>query len=87
MAGQIALSIVLLSGAGLLVRTVDRLLDEDGGFDPRRALTARLMLADTSFIEDGAQAQTAFVDSLLERVRGLPGVQGGRGGQRAASRR
>ena len=74
-AGQIALSIVLLSGAGLLVRTVDRLLDEDAGFDPRRALTARLMLADTSFIEDGAQAQTAFVDSLLERVRGLPGVQ------------
>ena len=74
-AGQIALSIVLLGGAGLLVRTVDRLLAEGAGFDPRQALTARLMLADTSFIEDGAQAQTAFVDSLLERVRGLPGVR------------
>lgn len=74
-AGQIALSIVLLSGAGLLVRTVERLLDEEGGFDPRQAVTARLMLADTSFIEDGTQAQTAFVDILLERVRGLPGVQ------------
>ncbi len=74
-AGQIALSIVLLSGAGLLVRTVERLLDEEAGFDPRQALTARLLLADTSFIEDGAQSQTAFVDALLERVRGLPGVQ------------
>ena len=74
-AGQIALSIVLLSGAGLLVRTVDRLLDEEGGFEPRQALTARLMLADTSFIEGGAEAQTAFVSTLLERVRELPGVQ------------
>ena len=72
-AGQIALSIVLLTGAGLLVRTVDRLLDEESGFEPRQALTARLMLADTPFI-DGT-AQTGFVETLLERVRGLPGVQ------------
>ena len=72
-AGQIALSIVLLTGAGLLVQTVDRLLDEDSGFESRQALTARLMLGDTPFIDD--DAQTAFVDTLLERVRGLPGVQ------------
>ncbi|MDE2905966.1 MAG: ABC transporter permease, partial [Acidobacteriota bacterium] len=43
---QIALSIVLLTGAGLLARTVDRLLDEESGFEPDRALTARLMLDD-----------------------------------------
>ena len=72
-AAQIALSIVLLTGTGLLVRTVDRLLDEDSGFETRRALTARLMLADRMFIDGGAA--TAFVDTLLERVRGLPGVQ------------
>ena len=72
-AAQIALSVVLLTGTGLLVRTVDRLLDEDSGFEPRRALTARLMLADRMFIDGGAA--TAFVDTLLERVRGLPGVQ------------
>ena len=72
-AGQIALAIVLLTGAGLLLRTVDRLLDEDGGFEPRQALTARLMLADTRFIE--GVDHNAFVDTLLERVRGLPGVQ------------
>ena len=58
-----------------LVRTVERLLDEEGGFEPQQALTARLMLADTSFIEDGTQLQSAFVGTLLDRVRGLPGVQ------------
>ena len=72
-AAQIALSIVLLTGAGLLARTVDRLLGEESGFEPDRALTARLMLADRMFIDGGAA--TAFVDTLLERVRGLPGVQ------------
>ena len=72
-AAQIALSIVLLTGAGLLVRTVDRLLDEDGGFEPRQALTARLMLADRPLI--GGDDHNAFVETLLERVRGLPGVQ------------
>lgn len=72
-AAQIALSIVLLTGAGLLVRTVDRLLAEESGFEPDHALTARLMLADRMFIDGGAA--TAFVDTLLARVRGLPGVQ------------
>ena len=72
-AAQIALSIVLLTGAGLLVRTVDRLLDEDAGFEPRQALTARLMLADRPLIE--SDDHNAFVETLLERVRGLPGVQ------------
>ncbi len=72
-AAQIALSIVLLTGAGLLVRTVDRLLDEDGGFEPRQALTARLMLADRPLV--GGDDQNAFVETLLDRVRGLPGVQ------------
>ena len=72
-AAQFALSIVLLTGAGLLIRTVDRLLDEDAGFEPRQALTARLMLADRPLVE--GDDHNAFVDTLLERVRGLPGVQ------------
>ena len=72
-AAQIALSIVLLTGAGLLVRTVDRLLDEDAGFEPRQALTARLTLADRPLV--GGDDHNAFVETLLERVRGLPGVQ------------
>ena len=71
--GQIALSIVLLVGAGLLTRTVERLLNEESGIDPDRALTARLMLADTAFVED--RGAGAFVNALLERVQGLPGVE------------
>ena len=62
-----------MTGAGLLVRTVDRLLGEDAGFKPRHALTVRLILADTPFIE--GDHHNAFVDTLRERVRGLPGVQ------------
>ena len=72
-AGQIALAVVLLTGAGLLVRSADRLLDEDGGFEPRQALTARLMLADTRFID--GDDHNAFVNTLLQRVRALPGVE------------
>ena len=49
------------------------MLDEDSGFEPDRALTAQLMLADRMFLDGGAAM--AFVDTLLERVRGLPGVQ------------
>ena len=44
MAGQIALAIVLLAGAGLLTRSVGALLAEDGGYDAGRVVTARLML-------------------------------------------
>ena len=72
-AGQIALSIVLLVGAGLLTRTVELLLNEESGFEPRRALIARLMLADTTFVEGGGAG--AFVNALLERVQRLPGVE------------
>ena len=72
-AGQIALSIVLLAGAGLLARTVERLLNEESGFEPQGALTARLLLADTPFVEGGGA--TAFVNALLERIRALPGVR------------
>ncbi|MCH7750467.1 MAG: ABC transporter permease [Acidobacteria bacterium] len=72
-AAQLALSIVLLTGTGLLARSVGRLLGEEGGFEPRNVLTAKLMLSDTRFI-DGV-AETPFVNELLARVRVLPGVQ------------
>ena len=85
MAAQIALSIVLLTGAGLLVRTVDRLLDEDGGFEPRQALTARLMLADRPLIE--GDDHNAFVETLPRAGARSAGRAGSRGGQPAASRR
>ena len=72
-AAQLALSIVLMTGAGLLARSVSELLAEDGGFDVAQVLTARLMLDDSRFIDDASA--TDFVTRLLERVRALPTVE------------
>jgi putative ABC transport system permease protein len=69
---QIALSCVLLIGAGLLTRTVSALMREDHGFRPSGALEAKVVLSD-SVLFDGPE-RAAFVPALLERVRGLPGV-------------
>ena len=71
-AGQIALAIVLLAGAGLLTRSVGALLAEDGGYDAGRVVTARLMLDDTRFPDD--RALVDFVNRLLGEVRALPTV-------------
>jgi len=70
---QIALSVVLVVGAGLLARTVSRLLSADTGFQARGALTARLQLVDSTRFDAGSRAP--FVRGLVERVRALPGVR------------
>ena len=69
---QVSAAVVLLAGGGLLARSMDALLAEDGGFDSARVLTARLMLGDSRFVDDAASA--GFVDRLLAEVRRLPGV-------------
>jgi predicted permease len=70
---QIALSCVLLIGAGLLMRTVFVLMHEDHGFQPSGALEAKFVLSDTVLF-DGTGRET-FVRDLLDRVRALPGVR------------
>jgi putative ABC transport system permease protein len=72
-AGQIALSIVLLTGAGLVMRTVTRLLDQAGGIEASHVATARLVMTDTTTF--AANARAPYVSLVLERVRALPGVQ------------
>jgi predicted permease len=69
---QIALSCVLLIGAGLLTRTVSALMHDDHGFRPAGALEAKVVLSD-DVLFDGPE-RAAFVPALLERVRALPGV-------------
>ena len=69
---QIALSCVLLIGAGLLTRTVFALMHDDHGFRPAGALVAKVVLSD-NVLFDGPE-RAAFVPALLERVRALPGV-------------
>ncbi|HEX3525779.1 MAG TPA: ABC transporter permease [Thermoanaerobaculia bacterium] len=69
---EVALAVVLLAGAGLLLRSFARLQDVDLGFRPQQAVTFRLALPDTHYKED--PKITAFVDRLLEKVQHLPGV-------------
>jgi putative ABC transport system permease protein len=70
---EIALALVLLIGAGLMLKSFHRLLAVDPGFSSERVLTAQLWLASPRYAE--ARAKLNFFDELLNRVRALPGVE------------
>jgi putative ABC transport system permease protein len=70
---EVALAVVLLIGAGLLFRSVDRLLATEPGFDPEHALSLRIVAADYRGKSPEATAQ--FFNAALESVRALPGVR------------
>ena len=70
MAGQIALTCVLLLGAALLTRSFVALLHADRGYDPTNLLTARLPLPPGYPVA----RRIALADSLLQRLQALPGV-------------
>jgi predicted permease len=69
---QIAVSVALLLGAGLLLRSFANINRVDLGFDPRGVLTQRLTLPRDRYPGDAAGA---FFDALVERLRGLPQVR------------
>ncbi len=69
---QVALSVILLVGAGLLWRSFSRLQAVDLGFDARSVLTARLSLARETYRMDQVGP---FFEQLTERLRAIPGVK------------
>jgi putative ABC transport system permease protein len=71
---QCALAILLLTGAGLLLRSLGALRGMDTGFRTENVLTMRVNASRTRFAQ-GAQLRQ-FYDQLLQRVRVLPGVKG-----------
>lgn len=72
--GQIALSVALLIGSGLLLKTLLRLRAVDLGFDPHRLLTAQIALPAADYSSLPRRAQ--FYRALQEDLRGRPGVEG-----------
>ena len=69
--GEVAAAIVLLVGAGLLMKTVLKLQDVDPGFRAENVLTMKMALPQESYKPDAAR----FYDELRHRVMQLPGVQ------------
>jgi putative ABC transport system permease protein len=70
---EFALSLVLLVGAGLMIRTLVLLSRVDLGFNSQNVLTMRVPLLGPRFNDQRAQVE--FFNQLLERVKSLPGVQ------------
>ena len=69
---QVALSLMLLLGAGLLIRSLSRLLATDPGFDAARVLTFRVVLPTSAYKE--AQ-RISFFETLMPLLGTLPGVE------------
>ncbi|HTJ23068.1 MAG TPA: FtsX-like permease family protein, partial [Gemmatimonadaceae bacterium] len=70
---EVALSLTLLVGAGLLIKSVARLQRVDPGFDPKGVMVFNLNLPQVKYPSD--TAQILFLDQLLPRLNAVPGVR------------
>ncbi|OFW40485.1 MAG: hypothetical protein A3J29_05990 [Acidobacteria bacterium RIFCSPLOWO2_12_FULL_67_14b] len=71
---QIALALVLLIGAGLMLKSAWRLAAHPPGFEPERILTMKIEFTGPQYSESPAR-QLALVDGLLDGLRAQPGVE------------
>jgi putative ABC transport system permease protein len=71
---EVALALVLLVGAGLLMKSLTAMLKVDPGFDARNVLTMRVALPPARYADDASSAR--FHAELLRRVAAVPGVRG-----------
>lgn len=70
---ELALSLILLAGAGLMMKSLHLLLSVSPGFQPERLLTMQMDLRTAQYDKDPAIIN--FWQNVLDRVRALPGVQ------------
>jgi putative ABC transport system permease protein len=70
---QVALSMVLLIGSGLLIRSFVKLRGVDPGFDVQKILTAQVFLPPTSYPQ--ASQRIAFCEEAVRRLKSIPGVE------------
>ena len=71
---EVALAVMLVIGAGLMIRTVYNLTIVDAGFERSRLVTFQMSLAAADYPQPAARAQ--LYQRLLEKLRAVPGVQG-----------
>jgi putative ABC transport system permease protein len=74
MAGEVALAMILLTGAGLMVRTIAALYNVNPGFDTSNLLSMEYNLAGPAYRED--EKRYAFHRDLVTTIASLPGVKG-----------
>ena len=72
-AGQVAITVPLLIGAGLLLRTFLFLWNLSPGFDPNHVITARFSLADARY---SVKKMNQYYDSVIARLDQIPGIEG-----------
>jgi putative ABC transport system permease protein len=70
---EVASALVLLIGAGLMIKSFYKLQEVDPGFEPNNALTASIELPTQRYPKE--TQQVAFFQQLIERVQALPGVE------------
>ena len=71
---EIALAVMLVIGAGLLIRSFDNLTSVDGGFDPANRVTFGLVLPQAAYPD--SQRRVAFHAELKRKLEAIPGVTG-----------
>ncbi|HEY1760677.1 MAG TPA: ABC transporter permease [Bryobacteraceae bacterium] len=72
-AGELALALVLLAGAGLMVKSIWRMNVRPAGFDPEHTLVMRVSLSGERYRT--LPQKVAYFSTVLERLRGAPGVE------------
>ena len=70
--GEVAIALVLLAGAGLLLRSLASLESVNPGFEPEGVITGSVSLARARYSEDARQI--AFYRAVLDRLASIPGV-------------
>jgi predicted permease len=70
---EVALSLVLLMGAGVMIQSLLALRHGDTGFDPNNVLTMKVRLVDARY--PSPVQRLSFFDAALQRIRALPGVE------------
>jgi putative ABC transport system permease protein len=72
-AAEVAISLILLVGAGLMTRSLWNVLQADGGISPAHVLTARYSLPDNAYADDAKRR--SFIEALTVKAQSISGVE------------